>query len=259
MCYSDEDRPPEAPGTHTPAHGEDFVLTSRDGNQFSAYVAWPSAPTGATVVIYPDVRGLHHFYKALAMRFAEVGITALAIDYFGRTAGLTARDDAFEFWPHVQQIQFDSFKLDVQSALDYLHEKVGADAPIFVIGFCMGGSFTFLSSTVPEFGFAGVMPFYAGLSRAFGGQGTVLDVADRVRYPVLGLFGGADEGIPEVQRQELDNKLDTAKIEHTIYAYPGAPHSFFDRKATDFAEASTDAWNRVLAFIQSHTPHVHHN
>jgi len=109
MCYSDEDRPPEAPGIHTPARGEDLVLTSHDGNRFSAYAAWPSTPTGATVIIYPDVRGLHHFYKSLALRFAEVGITALAIDYFGRTAGLTARDDAFEFWPHVQQIQFDNF------------------------------------------------------------------------------------------------------------------------------------------------------
>ena len=254
MCYSNEDRPPAAPGAQQSATGEALVLSSSDGNQFAAYIARPATPTSASVIIYPDVRGLHDFYKALALRFAEVGITALAIDYFGRTAGLSARDDSFEFWPHVQQVKFDSFKLDVQAALDYLQHNGQGSGPVFVIGFCMGGSFTLLSSTIPDFGFAGVIPFYAGLSRAFGGQGTVLDVADKVVYPVLGLFGGADEGIPEDQRQQLDMKLTTAKVEHTIHAYPGAPHSFFDRKATDFAEASTDAWKRVLAFIQSHTP-----
>ena len=261
MCYNDEDRPPAAPGAHSPARGEDLVLTSSDGNHFSAHIACPSAPTGISVIIFPDVRGLHQFYKSLAMRFAEVGITALAIDYFGRTAGLTARDDSFEFWPHVQQVQFDSFILDVRSAIDYLHEKVAADTPIFVMGFCMGGSLTLLSSSVAELGFSGVMPFYANLGRAWAGKGSVLDVADKVAYPVLGLFGGADEGITEAQRQELDDKLTTAKVDHTIYAYPGAPHSFFDRKATDFAAASTDAWNRVLSFIHSHTQqHVHsHN
>ena len=253
MCYSDDALPPDAPGIHSPARSEDLVLTSRDGNHFSAYAAWPSAPTGATVIIYPDVRGLHQFYKSLALRFAEVGITALAIDYFGRTAGLTARDDSFEYRSHVMQIQFDHFKLDVQTALGYLHEKIATDTSVFVMGFCLGGTFALLSSTLPEFGFAGAIPFYANLSRTFAGQGTVLDVAEKIVYPVLGLFGGADEGIPEVQRQELDSKLTTAHVEHTIYAYPGAPHSFFDRKATDFADASSDAWQRVLAFIQRHT------
>src|SRR5258708_40082252 len=97
MCYDDKARPPEPPGATQPAEDKELVLTASDGNRFMAYAAFPAKRATANVVIYPDVRGLHQFYKELALRFAEVGITALALDYFGRTAGLTARDESFEY------------------------------------------------------------------------------------------------------------------------------------------------------------------
>src|SRR5437899_146709 len=113
MCYDDNARPPMPPGADGTAQSEDVVLAVADGNRFAAYAARPSNPIGAQVLIYPDVRGLHQFYKDLALRFAEVGIAALAMDYFGRTAGLTARDDSFDFWPHVQQLQLQTLFNDV--------------------------------------------------------------------------------------------------------------------------------------------------
>jgi len=256
MCYDDQAKPPVPPGAAGSAHGEDMVLTASDGNRFAAYLAAPSKPSRAAVIIYPDVRGLHQFYKELALRFAEVGITALALDYFGRTAGLTARDESFEYMPHVQQIQLDSFFMDVQAALDYLRQRVGAQARIFVVGFCLGGGMVLRSGTNPAFGFTGLIPFYAGLSRPMAGRGTVLDEADRAGYPVLGLFGGADQGIPESDVKLLDEKLDTAGVEHTIVIYPGAPHSFFDRRYAEFADASANAWQRILTFIAAHSQPV---
>src|ERR1051326_2145584 len=120
MCYDNDARPPLPPEEAGKAHGEDIVLTAEDGNRFAAYIARPEHPTGAQVVIYPDIRGLHQFYKDLALRFAEVGVKALAIDYFGRTAGLSARDDSFEFWPHVQQLKLQTFFTDIRAALEYL-------------------------------------------------------------------------------------------------------------------------------------------
>jgi carboxymethylenebutenolidase len=66
---------------------------------------------------------------------------------------------------------------------------------------------------------------------------------------VLGLFGGSDPGIPAEQVQALDAALDQSGVEHTIVSYPGAPHSFFDRKAEQFAEESRDAWHRLLDFV----------
>ena|SRR5258708_2847693 len=252
MCYDDQARPPAPPGTSVPAQGADIVLTASDGNRFAAYVAFPAKPSGAQIIIYPDVRGLHQFYKELALRFAEVGITALAFDYFGRTAGLTSRDESFDNMPHVKQIGLPTLWQDVQAGIAYLHEKAGKGTGMFVIGFCMGGTLTLFSGTNSSFDFAGLIPFYAGLTRDFGGTGTALDNADKVVYPVLALFGGADQGIPESAVKQLDDRLDAAKVQHTVVIYPGAPHSFFDKRATDYAEASSDAWQRALDFIRAH-------
>jgi carboxymethylenebutenolidase len=257
MCYDDNARPPIPPGANGGAHGEDIVLSTADGNRFAAYVAHPEHPTGAQVVIFPDVRGLHRFYKDLALRFAETGTIALAIDYFGRTAGLTARDDSFEYMPHVQQIQQQSLFADVDAALAYLRTGDGSSRPTFTVGFCMGGTFSFIAGTIPNFGLAGIIGFYAGMTRNLGGQGTVLDRAPKLTCPALGLFGGADQGIPVSDVHKLDEKLDAAGVEHEIVIYPGAPHSFFDRRQDQFAEASADAWRRVLAFINAHTLPAH--
>jgi carboxymethylenebutenolidase len=252
MCYDDEARPPAPPATNGVAHGADLVLTAADGNRFAAYAAHPSRPTGAQIVIYPDVRGLHTFYKELALRFAETGIAALAFDYFGRSAGLTARDESFEFMPHVQQMTLPGFFADVAAALAHLRATGGGRAT-FVTGFCMGGGLALISGS-QDFGLAGVIPFYSGLGRDWGGTGTPLARAARSKYPVLGLYGGADPSIPPDQLQALDAALAQAGVEHEIVVYPGAPHSFFDRRATEFAAESADAWRRVLAFIARHTP-----
>ena len=77
-----------------------------------------------------------------------------------------------------------------------------------------------------------------------------MDRAQDMNGPLLGLFGGADEGIPQEQRDEFSRKLTDAGVEHDFHVYPGAPHSFFDRKQEEFAEISEDAWRRVLAFLQ---------
>lgn len=254
MCYDDNARPP-LPPSRGEAQGEELVLTAEDGNRFAAYLAQPSNTSRAQIVIYPDVRGLHGFYKDLALRFAEAGVGALAIDYFGRTAGASARDDSFEFMPHVQQLRAPSFFTDVRAALGYLREGAGSSSgageATFVVGFCMGGSLALLSAT-QDFGLAGAIAFYAGMTRDFGGYGTAFDHAAEVRYPVLGLFGEADPGIPVAQVEALDARLDQAGIPHEIVIYPGAPHGFFDRKAAEYAEASADAWRRMLGFIEEY-------
>jgi carboxymethylenebutenolidase len=254
MCYDDKAVPPDLPQQGGAARGEDIVLQASDGNRFAAYIARPASAGNAQVIIYPDVRGLHNFYKLLAMRFAEAGITAIAIDYFGRSAGLTSRDDSFEYMPHVQQMTLGTFFEDVKAAQSYLRANVGAQNATFTMGFCMGGSLSFYTGTQPDFGLAGVIGFYSGFSRVFpGAKGPLLEEGAHMKYPALGLFGGADQGISEEQVRTFDEALDRAGVEHEVVIYPGAPHSFFDRRATDFAEASADAWRRVLGFIAAHS------
>lgn len=249
MCYDLDSRPPVQPISGGSTNAEDTVLTGKDGTKFSAYIAYAAQPKGAQVLIYPDIRGLHQFYKELADRFAENGYHALAIDYFGRTAGVTPRDDAFEWQPHVQAMNVPTFMSDVNAALDYLHEKNKSTRATFVIGFCRGGTLSLITAT-KDVNLTGIIAFYAGMSREVpGAGGATLDLAAKIHFPVLGLFGGADQGIPPSDVKRLDDQLDVAKVKHEIITYPGAPHSFFDRKAAEFANESADAWKRVLGFI----------
>jgi carboxymethylenebutenolidase len=250
MCYEPDARPPYPPISGGAADGQDIVLTASDGTQFAAYIAYAAQPSGPQVLIYPDVRGLHQFYKELALRFAEVGIRALAIDYFGRTAGLTPRDESFEYMPHVEQMTIPTFLVDVTAALAHLRGlSTIADRPTFIVGFCRGGTLA-LHTGAEEFDLAGLIPFYAGLSRPVtGAKGSTLEQAAKIRYPVLGLFGGADPGIPASDIEQLDRQLDTAAVPHHIETYEGAPHSFFDRKYAEYADASANAWTRILNFV----------
>lgn len=251
MCYDTKALPPDAPGGAGPATGVDIELVSADGTHFAAYRSHPEGlPAKAQLVIFPDVRGLHQFYKELALRFAEKGIVALAIDYFGRTAGTGRRDDSFDFMAHVPLIQLPSFLDDVKAALAHLNGDAGEQRASFILGFCMGGGLT-LHAGVEDLDLDGVIAFYAGMGRKFiGSEQTALEKAEQIRCPVLGLFGGADPGIPPSDLQKLDEQLDKAGVAHEIVIYPDAPHSFFDRKATEFADASMDAWERVLGFIE---------
>ena len=84
-------------------------------------------------------------------------------------------------------------------------------------------------------------------------KGTVLEAAQHVKYPALALFGGNDPNIPADQIQAFDENLDIAGVEHKVITYAGAPHSFFDRRSSEFADASADAWTNVLAFIKAHS------
>src|SRR3954468_13928568 len=115
MCYDSNAQPPDAPNAGVSAQGADIELVSKDGTHFAGYIARSNSPDTGQVLIYPDVRGLHQFYKDLALRFAEQGVDALAIDYFGRTAGLGPRDDAFDFRAQLEHFRAPSFFEDVEA------------------------------------------------------------------------------------------------------------------------------------------------
>jgi carboxymethylenebutenolidase len=250
MCFDFDARPPALPSSLIVAAGgaaaETFELTSADGTRFSAALAESPDAREPAVVILPDVRGLYRFYVELAERFAEAGHHAIAIDYFGRTAGTGERENEWDFMPHVDQTQMTQIQDDVTAAIAELHERTGAERFV-TVGFCFGGSQSFLAATNPELPLAGVVGFYGGLTRERSGTPRVLDRADAIDRPVLGLFGGADEGIPDDAVREFERALGDRG---DIHVYPGAPHSFFDRKQAEHAEASDDAWRRTLAFLE---------
>src|SRR5258706_2585314 len=101
MCFDLDSRPPIEPIAGGALDAVPITLTAEDGTPFRAFAALPASATGAGILVLPDVRGLHPFYEELALRFAEHGVAAVAIDYFGRTAGVGPRGADFEHMPHV--------------------------------------------------------------------------------------------------------------------------------------------------------------
>jgi carboxymethylenebutenolidase len=245
MCYSDDARPPFPPvGGAASDHGE-LVLTASDGNKFAAYFARAAKPTGAGMVVMPDVRGLHHFYKELAQRFAEAGIDAVAIDYFGRTAGIGNREEGFEFMPHVEKTTPEGISADVAAALTYLKSKDGgAVKAAFTVGFCFGGSSSWNQSALTG-GLNGCIGFYGRPERT-------LPYVSKMKAPLLLLIAGADF-TPREAFIDFDKQLSEAKVAHEMHIYEGAPHSFFDRTFAEWKDAGDDAWRRMLQFIHKHS------
>ena len=256
MCFDTDARPPPPPIRGSALDSRDLTLTAADGTQVAAHAARAADPTGAGMVILPDVRGLHPFFEELALRFAEAGVDAIAFDYFSRTAGTGKRDEAFDYQAHVPLMGHETLNQDVAAAAAYLRSPDGGTVDrLFTVGFCLGGRASLVQAARPELGLAGVIGFYGfptGAHRT--GTPAPADLAPSFTCPVLAIFGGADQAIPAEVRDAFDTALTDAGIEHRIVVYEGAPHSFFDRKAEEYAEASADSWRQVLAFMNVGQP-----
>lgn len=251
MCFDDDSHPPIPLADNSTARGEDTTIRASDGTEVAAYLATPGEGARAQVVILPDARGLHNFYKELAQRFADVGMRALTFDFFARTAEGNDRTEPFDYMAHIQQMTPETFGLDLDAAIETIRRDEGQSLPTFTVGFCMGGSLSLWAGT-RGYDLSGAIAFYPSLTRTFGAVTPALTWARQIQCPVLGLFGGADQGIPQSDVDRLEQELEEAAIPHEIVVYPGAPHSFFDRKAVEFATASADAWTRVQGFIAGH-------
>src|SRR2546428_13881669 len=101
MCYTNDARPPLPPIMGGSTDEGDLILTAADGNRFRAYAAREATPSGAAVVIIPDPRGVHPFYKDLVRRFAQAGVDSVAVVFLRRTAGMSVRGVEFGYRTHI--------------------------------------------------------------------------------------------------------------------------------------------------------------
>jgi carboxymethylenebutenolidase len=242
MCHAQDSRPPAPPRTGNVRERGVLTLTSADGTAFSAAYAAPDGTPRVGVVVLPDVRGLHPYYVALTERFAETGAAAVAIDYFGRTAGVPdggVRGEDFAFRPHVEALAAEDVDTDIAAAIDYLRERTQPDLPVVTVGFCLGGSLSWRQSG-GDLDLAGCAGFY-------GRPSVVGDAAKRARRPTVMLIAGADQATPVDDQLALADTMRSAGAEVDAVVYDGAPHSFFDRAFGEWAEACVDAWEHVLA------------
>ena len=252
MCFPDDAVPPIDPIAGGALDGQRLILEADDGSRLLAFGARAAGPIGAGIVIAPDVRGLHPYYEELALRFAEAGVDAIAFDFFGRTAGTAERAADFGAMEHAGRTTWVGLQTDLRAALGWLRSAAdGGPRSVFVVGFCFGGRLAYDAATL-EVGLSGAIAFY-GVPVGPGRNDlpAPIEVVDRMRCPILGLFGGADRAISAEAVAAFDAALTGAGVEHEIVTYPDAPHSFFDKTFEEHAAASADSWSRVLAFIRS--------
>jgi carboxymethylenebutenolidase len=242
MCHEPDARPPAPPLAGEVSASRTLTLKAADGTEFAAHEAVPAGDARAGVVVLPDVRGLHPYYVALTERLAEAGYRAVAIDYFGRTAGEEPRGEGFDHQPHVAQVTPDQVALDAGAALEHLAAE--GQRSVFTLGFCFGGgqSWGLGAGPLAHHGpLAGVIGFY-------GRPPLLVERAADVAVPVLMLVAGDDRATPVAESLAAADAVRAHGGDVEVHVYEGAPHSFFDRSFADHAEACADAWTRILAF-----------
>lgn len=247
MCHTDESRAPEPPRRGPVGHHAELELKAADGASVRAYLAVPEGSSRAGVVILPDVRGLHPYYEDLAVRFAEAGFRSIAIDYFGRTAGVGKREESFDWKSHVEKTTPEGIAHDVRAAVLRLRDHSNdPNLPVFTVGFCFGGANSWRQSGDTP-GLAGCIGFYGGRPMQRAGA-----AIPRMTAPLLMLLAGDDQGTPPEEFEEFARLVRARGLEVESHTYPGAPHSYFDRSFAEHREACSDSWNRILEFTARH-------
>ena len=245
MCFDLDSAPPIPPLSGAAVSHDDLVLEAPDGNRFAAFLATPEEPARAGVVILPDVRGLYRFYEELALRFAERGYAAVAFDYFGRTAGARSAATTSSTCRTCSRRRRTGCRRTSARASSTFAPR--------------GAPPSSRSGSASEDATRGSPPQPITVSPersvSTGGlaRGTTGHRADSARRE-----SGADTRSPGRRRPRNPGRglasvrrgARPAGVQHDVVIYDGAPHSFFDRKHEEFAEASEDAWNRVLAFLE---------
>jgi carboxymethylenebutenolidase len=239
----------------------DIQLQASDGNRFAALHVSPQEPTGVGVVLSPDVRGLFPEYEQIAGRLADAGSSVVAIDWFGRSAGVGKREEGFDFMAHTLKTTAEEVQLDIAAAIDYLRSPAaGSCSSIFTVGFSFGGRHSILAGA-QDYNLAGAVGFYfmpgdkdrPPFMESSGRLGPT-QRAGELSCPVLGIWAGEDHelGIYPEDVAAFETAMEAAGVEHEVVTYEGVPHSFLDRASPEHPEVQADAWARVLAFIEAH-------
>jgi carboxymethylenebutenolidase len=242
MCLDDN--------VHAPTDTDPIIeLRSADGSRFGAYLAEAEKPTGARLVLLPDVGGMRAPFRDLARRFAHTGADVLVIDYYGRTLGPAARGEEHD--PETSK-SFDRelVMADLAAAVAYLRES--GDGPVYVAGFCIGGANALYAGTgdLDLAGVTGICPYVGAMGVS---EQLPQDFSSRIRVPVLGLFGGADTEVPSSVHENLARHLTAANVPHEIRVFSGQPHGFIEWNhfgRDGHAEAAAEAWARITAFLE---------
>jgi len=252
MCSAPGDD--DGPRAVAAVREEERTLRAGDGAALREFVAQPATGfrRGAVLIIH-DIWGYTDFYKDLARRITGRGHAALLVDFFGRQGDLPESMRAPEktgskpeavalAMQRAQQLSDERFLADMQTAVDDLRAR-GADR-VAGWGFCMGGRLAYIAAARVR-GLAGMVAYY-GFLQAEPDRLSPLQLAGEIHVPVLGIFGGADPGIPADQIAAFRDALNTEK---ELVTYPNAPHGFLRYGTTVHKAAIDDALARTFRFF----------
>ncbi len=227
------------------------------GFQVPIYEARPSAPGKYPVVIViPEIWGMHEYIKDVVRRFAKRGFLAITFEPYARTGGVLQIEDREALMKVVNAVPDAQVMGDLTAIVAYAKKLPAARADrIGVTGFCRGGLYTLLfAAQSPDVKAA--VPWYGQIKPAkTAGIRTAgpLDLAAQIKAPVLGLYGGADQGIPVADVTEMEAALKAAGKTAEFVIYSDAPHAFHADYRPSYRENSAiDGWARCLAWFNTY-------
>jgi carboxymethylenebutenolidase len=243
----------------TPSEGltvADSKVISK-GFQVPIYEARPAAAGKYPIVlVIPEIFGMHEHIKDVTRRFAKEGFLSLTFEPYAREGGVLHLPNIESVRKVVDPVPDEQVMGDLDALVAYAKQHPAGRADrIGVTGFCRGGMYTLLFAAHSREVRAAV-PWYGQLRPAkTPGVRSVgpLDIAAKIKCPVLGLYGGEDLGIPVPDVKEMEAALKGSGKTAEFVIYPGAPHAFFaDYRPSYRAEAAKDAWGRCVAWFNKY-------
>lgn len=248
--------PAQAAAITTDANGLDagpVLIPARD-RDLPAYAARPEgAQPVATILVVQEIFGVHEHIRDICRRLAKRGYLAVAPELYVRQGDPSRITDIPTLMKTiVTKVPDEQVLADLDAAADWAAKSAGGDPNrLGITGFCWGGRIVWLYAARNPNLKVGVAWYGRLVGEA--SENTPrhpADVADQLRAPVLGLYGGADPGIPLESVEKMRTKL---KAPSEIVVYADAPHAFHaDYRPSYREEAARDGWNRMLGWFQKY-------
>ena len=228
-------------------------LSVNDGTTMRAWVARPKEQGAYPgLLVLQEAFGVNAHIRDIAGRFAREGFVAVAPELFHRTgAEFDGRYDDFPSTvPHMKALNDASMGADLRAAHDWVRGRIGAELPIFAIGYCLGGRAAFLAAlTLP---LAGAISYYGGGIAPNATNPGLLGRASGIQAPLLLFWGGRDKHIPPEQVRAVTDALRATGKNFVNVEISNADHAFFcDARASYSPAAALLAWPLTLAFLRA--------
>lgn len=232
--------------------GQDVSVPVGTGTM-KIYVGEPQTKSRAAVIVLQEAFGVNAHIRDICERFAAAGYVAVAPHLFHRSGDPElGYEDMQEVMTHIMQLEADKLEADLDATFTLLASMGYEGKQVAAVGFCMGGSISFVAGCYWELG-AAVTFYGGGITQGRFGLPPLIDLAPTLKTPWLGLFGDLDTSIPVTEVEGLRRAAANAGPDTDVVRYPEANHGFHcDARASYHEPSATDGWRRTLGWLDQH-------